>query len=119
MPLLPLDFDPRYFQVVPPHQQLPSRLSGGEEVRIAGMRPEGALQFEVPIGSALATLDTSGSLASLLVPVSATATFMTGGNTSTLNLVGTITLTEVPEPGTLALVSAGIVVLLVKLRQRG
>jgi len=48
MPLLPTDFDPRYFQAVPPDQQLPGRLAGGEEVRIGGMRPEGALQWEVP-----------------------------------------------------------------------
>jgi hypothetical protein len=48
MPLLPDDFDPRFFQVAPPDQVVQGHIRGEEAVEILGMRPEGALRFALP-----------------------------------------------------------------------
>lgn len=45
-PLVPLDFDDRFFQSAPPDQQVP--LGGGEEVELVGMDPRGTLRFRLP-----------------------------------------------------------------------
>jgi hypothetical protein len=47
-PLLPVDFDPRYFQAVPLDQQAPRFLSGGEPVSLQNLTPSGRLQFALP-----------------------------------------------------------------------
>jgi hypothetical protein len=47
-PLLPLDFDERFFQLAPDDQQSPTFLRGGEAVWIRNMTPEGVLRFELP-----------------------------------------------------------------------
>jgi hypothetical protein len=47
-PLLPADFDDRFFQCVPQDQQAPSYLRGGEPVSVAGMTPDGELHFTLP-----------------------------------------------------------------------
>ncbi|HEX5749511.1 MAG TPA: DUF2169 domain-containing protein [Archangium sp.] len=46
-PFLPLDFDDRYFQGAPEDQTCPY-LRGGEQVVLAGVTPEGRLQFSLP-----------------------------------------------------------------------
>jgi len=48
MPLPPLDFDERHNQVAAPGLICPSYLRGGERVELAGLSPEGPLQFELP-----------------------------------------------------------------------
>lgn len=52
-PLLPLDLDPRYWQIAPPEQQYPGRLRGGEAVSLTHLaNPEfacdGVLRFKLP-----------------------------------------------------------------------
>jgi hypothetical protein len=48
-PLLPEDFDDRFFQVTAPDQQSPQFLRGGESVALLGMTPDGAtLRFQLP-----------------------------------------------------------------------
>jgi len=47
-PLLPDDFDDRFFQVVPADQQAPDFLVGGEQAVLRGMTPSGDLRFRVP-----------------------------------------------------------------------
>lgn len=47
-PLLPDDFDDRFFQCAPADQQAPSFLHGGEPVTLAGLTPSGELRFVVP-----------------------------------------------------------------------
>ena len=47
-PLLPLDFDDRFFQSAPPDQQVPGFLHGGEPVACHGLTPGGELQFLLP-----------------------------------------------------------------------
>ena len=49
MPLLPSDFDGRYFQSVPQDQQAPGFLRGGEPVALHNLTPSGALRFYLPI----------------------------------------------------------------------
>ena len=46
LPLLPLDFDPRFHQQAPPDQQVPGFLHGGEPVLLEGMHPRGRLRFD-------------------------------------------------------------------------
>jgi hypothetical protein len=46
-PLLPEDFDERYFQGVPPDQMRP-HFNGGEMVRLVNLSPEGTLTFRLP-----------------------------------------------------------------------
>lgn len=47
-PLLPLNFDERFFQCAPRDQQPESWLEGGEEIRLINLSPEGELTFELP-----------------------------------------------------------------------
>jgi hypothetical protein len=47
-PYLPLDFDPRYFQVAPPELTAPGFLQGGEPVMLAGFSQGGPLHFTLP-----------------------------------------------------------------------
>jgi hypothetical protein len=46
-PLVPLDFNPEHFQAAPADQQL-KRLTGGEDVIIDNMTPEGSWRFRLP-----------------------------------------------------------------------
>ena len=48
MPLLPSDFDERFYHAAPLDQQVPGYLRGGERVSLANMVPEGLLAFELP-----------------------------------------------------------------------
>lgn len=48
MPLLPLDFSPRYYNAAPPDQVLDPPLAWGEDVGVLGMREEGAMRFTLP-----------------------------------------------------------------------
>jgi len=47
-PYLPLDFDPRYFQVAPPELVAPGFLQGGESVRLLGFNPHLPTAFALP-----------------------------------------------------------------------
>jgi hypothetical protein len=47
-PLLPEDFDERYFQCAPADQQSPSFLRGGEPVTLHRLTPSGELRFTLP-----------------------------------------------------------------------
>ncbi len=47
-PLLPADFDRRYYRSAPTDQQTAQPLSGYEEVHIVGMTPDGYLDFLLP-----------------------------------------------------------------------
>jgi hypothetical protein len=47
-PLLPEDFDDRFFQAAPKDQQAPAFLRGGESVVLVGLTPVGDLQFQLP-----------------------------------------------------------------------
>lgn len=48
MPLLPEDFDYRFFNVAPEAGQLAERLVGGERVRVAGCTEDGEWAFDLP-----------------------------------------------------------------------
>jgi len=48
LPLLPLDFDDRYYQCAPTDQQTPQFLMGGEPVALINFTPGGELRFELP-----------------------------------------------------------------------
>lgn len=48
MPLPPLDFNPRYYQLAPEDQQVPGYLKGGESVELLNLTPEGRVQFNLP-----------------------------------------------------------------------
>ncbi|MBL8453758.1 MAG: DUF2169 domain-containing protein [Zoogloea sp.] len=47
-PYLPLDFDPRFFQVAPPGLVAPARLTGGEDVTLEGVTGGGKVCFALP-----------------------------------------------------------------------
>jgi hypothetical protein len=47
-PLLPDDFDERFFQCAPSDQQTPTFLRGGEPVALSGLTSNGILQFSLP-----------------------------------------------------------------------
>jgi hypothetical protein len=47
-PLLPTDFDPRYYQYAPVDQQFTPHLRGGELVEIVNMTKSGVLKFALP-----------------------------------------------------------------------
>jgi hypothetical protein len=47
-PLLPDDFDPRFFLCAPVDQQFVPHLRGGDRIEVAGMTPTGALAFDLP-----------------------------------------------------------------------
>jgi hypothetical protein len=46
-PFLPADFDERHFQAAPPDQQM-DLLTGGEEVELVNLTPEGRVRFLLP-----------------------------------------------------------------------
>ena len=48
MPLLPLDFDPRFHQAAPPDQVTGAPLRGGEPVAVEGMHADGPFAFSLP-----------------------------------------------------------------------
>jgi len=47
-PLLPVDFDNRFYQCAPANQQIDGFLKGGELVSVYGMTPDGPLAFRLP-----------------------------------------------------------------------
>ncbi|MFO0828492.1 MAG: DUF2169 domain-containing protein [Phycisphaerales bacterium] len=47
-PLVPDDFDDRYFQCAPSDQQVPGFLRGGEQVTLENFTPDGLLRFALP-----------------------------------------------------------------------
>jgi hypothetical protein len=47
-PLLPQDFDDRFYQSAPPDQQTEQFLVGGEEVHLRNLTPSGDLSFRLP-----------------------------------------------------------------------
>ncbi|MEA3546613.1 MAG: DUF2169 domain-containing protein [Thermodesulfobacteriota bacterium] len=49
LPLLPDDFDERYYQCSPPDQQVPGYLHGGELAELFNLTPHGYLKFRLPI----------------------------------------------------------------------
>ena len=48
MPLLPTDFDPRFYNAAPPDQIAPGYLRGDERVAVHNASPEGRLSFNLP-----------------------------------------------------------------------
>jgi len=50
-PLLPADFDPRFFQCAPLDQQVPGFLNGGEPVELTHLTPITTLSFRLPKAS--------------------------------------------------------------------
>lgn len=48
LPLLPEDFDARYYQCAPPDQQVAGYLRGGEWVVLQNFTPQGVLKFQLP-----------------------------------------------------------------------
>lgn len=48
LPLLPRDFDERFYQCAPPDQQAQQYLKGGEPVALLNLTPEGLLRFNLP-----------------------------------------------------------------------
>ena len=48
LPLLPEDFDERFYQCAPEDQQVPGFLKGGELVELYNLTPNGALRFRLP-----------------------------------------------------------------------
>jgi hypothetical protein len=60
-PLLPEDFDERFFQCAPADQQTGQFLSGGERVMLTNLSPMGPLQFDLPlVGLQFETFFTNG-----------------------------------------------------------
>ncbi|MDP3195609.1 DUF2169 domain-containing protein [Tabrizicola sp.] len=56
VPLLPLDFDDRYFQASAPDQQISYPL-GGEAIEIVNLSPEGRLSGQVPLTQIVVTFE--------------------------------------------------------------
>lgn len=48
LPLLPEDFDDRFYQCAPDDQQVPGFLKGGEPVELYNLTPGGFLRFQLP-----------------------------------------------------------------------
>ncbi|MBI5557772.1 MAG: DUF2169 domain-containing protein [Deltaproteobacteria bacterium] len=48
-PLLPVDFDPRFYQTAPPGLIAPGYLRGGEHCAVAGTTVEGKIEFLLPV----------------------------------------------------------------------
>jgi len=61
-PYLPLDFDPRFFNMAHPDLIYPGYLSGGETVHISGVNPEGPLVFQLPVIGLSASVDIHGRI---------------------------------------------------------
>lgn len=55
-PHLPLDFDPRFWNVAPPALRLAGGLRAGDHVEVEGVSPDGALRFELPAVALVATV---------------------------------------------------------------
>lgn len=53
MPLLPLNFDPLYFNAAHPDLRLQHFLKGGERVALTHLHPQGDCQFDLPKGNLL------------------------------------------------------------------
>jgi hypothetical protein len=51
MPILPLDFDDRFYQCAPQDQQIEGFINGGETVELYNLTPNGHLQFNLPVYS--------------------------------------------------------------------
>ena len=49
-PLLPHDFDNRFFQAAPTDQIISGCLRGGEPVEVSGVHPNGPVTFSLPVG---------------------------------------------------------------------
>lgn len=47
-PFLPVDFDPLFFQIAPPDQQVPGYLRGGEAIELVNCTPDGLRRAVVP-----------------------------------------------------------------------
>jgi hypothetical protein len=47
-PLLPLDYDERFVLCAPPDQRPPKHLTGGEQVALVNLTPQGQLHFTLP-----------------------------------------------------------------------
>ena len=62
-PLVPEDFDDRYYQCAPPDQQTRGFLRGGEQMEIWNMTPGGRLSFQLPrIAVSFQTFFSDGSV---------------------------------------------------------
>lgn len=48
LPLLPNDFNERFYQCAPEDQQAPEHLKGGESVELHNLSPSGLLRFKLP-----------------------------------------------------------------------
>lgn len=59
-PLLPEDFDPRFFNTAPPALQLVRALEGGEPVQLQGLHADGERSFELPLDRVTVDLLTPG-----------------------------------------------------------
>ncbi len=55
-PLLPVDFDPRFFCVAPAGLSFPQHLQGGEPVQLTGVSLAGPLRFSLPVCRPVATV---------------------------------------------------------------
>jgi hypothetical protein len=60
-PYLPDDFDSRFFQCAPSEFVFDRYLQGGEPVQVAGVLPDGPIQFTVPDGRIAVTVTIAGS----------------------------------------------------------
>lgn len=67
MPLLPLDFDPRFDQAAPPELVAPEPLKGGEPVEIENMNDDGPIRFALPKLRFFAGLQTRDRMSELRV----------------------------------------------------
>lgn len=65
MPLLPRDFDPKYYQAAPRDQILPNFIHGGEVVCIENMSAAHLLEFEIPQQKPLISLNLGDDLLEL------------------------------------------------------
>jgi len=59
-PLLPLDFNERFYQCAPPDQQTPAPLEGGEPVRLENLTSGRLLEFQLPRVSLVFRTDFGG-----------------------------------------------------------
>lgn len=59
-PYLPLDFDPRYFQVAPLELIAPAYLVGGEAVELSGCLADGPIRFTLPVCTLQMDFDFNG-----------------------------------------------------------
>jgi hypothetical protein len=76
MPLLPNDFDDRYFQSVPPDQQV-AFPQGGEPVELVGLTTEGRLTMHLPREVISVTFQRKSGSFSQKLPLLDTVQFLT------------------------------------------